>query len=150
MDQTFVMLKESTLKQLDTFVEMEKDDVANQFVILYSIKKHRNSFSQPGITYLTVYHKNKICGYFLLSLDSDENRVELRRVIVSEKGKGIGQKAIIQMHQYCKTVLKRSRIWLDVFAHNPRGLHIYEKLGYTRFKSEPYGDHILHFYEKSL
>lgn len=145
-----ITLKKTTPEELDLFVQMEIDDDTSPFIIPYSFKKHQQSYSQSEIRYLTIYFQNKICGYFILAFDIDEKSIEFRRIVVSEKGKGIGQETMLQMHNYCKTVLNKTRVWLDVFEHNKRGRHIYEKLGYVHFKSEPCDNHTLHFYEITL
>jgi RimJ/RimL family protein N-acetyltransferase len=44
----------------------------------------------------------------------------------------------------------RRRIWLDVFEHNARGRHVYEKLGYRRFDSGELDGKPLLLYEKQL
>lgn len=150
MKQTLITLRKSLPEELPLFAQMESDSDTESFIIPYTIQKHQETYAQTDILYLTILHNNQVCGFFILALNSDDTCVEFRRIVISEKGKGIGQQAISEMELFCKTTLKRSRIWLDVFDHNPRGRYIYEKLGYNHFKSEPYQNHILHFYEKSL
>ena len=83
-------------------------------------------------------------------LDSEPNSVEFRRVVVSDKGKGVGQSAITAMEQFCRTQLQRTRIWLDVFEYNNRGRHIYEKLGYERYGESDHEGRRLLLYQKKL
>lgn len=63
---------------------------------------------------------------------------------------GIGQIAMAEMEKYCKNNLNVQRTWLDVYEDNVIGKHIYEKLGYTKFKEQPEGKRGLQFYEKAL
>ncbi len=74
--------------------------------------------------------------------------VEFRRVVIDEQQRGVGQTAIRLMEQYCAQDLKRQRIWLDVYAANARGRHIYEKLGYTLFNKS--SDETVLYYEKNI
>ena len=62
----------------------------------------------------------------------------------------VGQAAIIEMEGYCRHTLNVKRIWLDVFEDNEVGIHIYEKMGYTRFKQQRLDGRQLYFYEKPL
>ena len=86
----------------------------------------------------------------ILALDSDLTSVEFRRIVVAAKGAGIGQAAIAAMEAYCVEALRRQRIWLDVFASNPRGLHIYQKLGYRRFDSGELDGRKLLYLQKTI
>ena len=54
------------------------------------------------------------------------------------------------MEKFCTEELNAKRIWLDVFEHNKRGLHVYQKLGYSKFKEKQYEGKNLLFYEKSI
>lgn len=76
--------------------------------------------------------------------------MELRRVVVSEKDKGIGQATVRLLDAFCQNALCRTRIWLDVLECNQRARHVYEKLGYTRYgRSEIIGKEVL-LYKKVL
>jgi len=129
---------------------MEQDEATVNFVMPYSQAEHLQTFSQPDILYLSIVEGNECIGFIILALDSDGVSVEFRRIVVSTKGRGYGQKAIALMEDYCKTVLGRSRIWLDVFDRNLRGIYIYEKFGYRYFKNEEKDSGTLLFYEKSF
>ena len=54
------------------------------------------------------------------------------------------------MESYCKTEFNVKRIWLDVYEDNEIGMHIYEKMGYERFKEKLVEGRKLYFYEKAL
>ncbi len=71
-------------------------------------------------------------GFVLLKLEDDKRSIEFRRIVVVEREKGIGQQVLNEIEKYCLNMLKRNRIWLDVFSFNERGIHIYEKHGYQK------------------
>jgi RimJ/RimL family protein N-acetyltransferase len=56
------------------------------------------------------------------------------RIALSEKyvDHGYGTEATYLMMQYAFDVLKLHRVELEVYAFNPRALHVYEKLGFVR------------------
>ena len=76
--------------------------------------------------------------------------VEFRRIVIAERGKGIGQQVLNQIENYCRMILKRNRIWLDVFYFNKRGIHIYEKQGYQKIDETHIDDNRAFIYEKLL
>ena len=130
---------------------MDSQPHARQFVIQTGMATHRENFDDPNITYLSIENGDgEFCGYFILVLEPDTGSIEFRRILVDHRMRGIGQAAIVEMERYCKSVIGVDRIWLDVFEDNEIGIHIYEKLGYRRFREEPAAGRKLYFYEKSL
>lgn len=145
-----IRLVAATWEQLSEFRAMEQEGKTAVFIAPYSLAQHQTTFEQPAVNYLAIVEQNTPVGFILTALDGNGESVELRRIVVSPKGRGIGQQALVLLERYCQMVWQRRRIWLDVFADNERGLHIYEKLGYTFFKEGLYAGRPLLFYEKWL
>ena len=143
-----VEIKKAQIADLPLFVQMERAIDTSAFIIPYTYAEHCQNIANPNFVYLCILADGVLVGFFILVLDADGVSVEFRRIVVSTKGQGIGQSAIKQMEQFCRTVLGRSRIWLDVFEFNQRGRYIYEKRGYQRFGEDTHGGKRLLLYEK--
>ncbi|WP_125560512.1 GNAT family N-acetyltransferase [Pseudoalteromonas rubra] len=144
-----IELKESKIVEVERFVEMESASDTAGFILPYSAEQHLAAMAQAQVIYLSIYQSQVLVGFIILSLDGTSS-VEFRRIVVSEKGRGIGQHAMSSMEQYCIDVLGRKRIWLDVFSENARGIHIYQKQGYNQFDRGEYHGQPLLFMEKLL
>ncbi|MCG7536570.1 GNAT family N-acetyltransferase [Pseudoalteromonas sp. OOF1S-7] len=144
-----VELKKSKPSDITQFVEMERATDTCGFILPNSAEQHRVAMVQPQIIYLSIYERQSLVGFIILARD-DKTSVEFRRIVVSVKGRGIGQQALSQMEKYCADELKCKRIWLDVFAENTRGIHIYQKFGYTPFDSGERQGRALLYMEKIL
>ncbi|MGR5355132.1 GNAT family N-acetyltransferase [Vibrio chagasii] len=142
-------LRKSVISEVSAFVEMECSSDTKGFVIPYSVEKHVSLIESNEVVYLSLYDENELSGFIILSQESQDT-VEFRRIVVASKGKGLGQLAIKEMEQYCAEHLNCSKVWLDVFESNSRGIHIYQKLGYTQFKEALYEGRSLLFMEKIL
>ena len=146
-----IRLRPSSREELDMFDTMDRQAHARDYVLQTGIETHRQYFDDPGITYLSIEdHRGEFCGYFILVLENATGSVEFRRILIDRDRRGIGQAAIIEMEGYCRHTLNAKRIWLDVFEDNEVGIHIYEKMGYTRFKQQRLDGRQLYFYEKPL
>lgn len=146
-----ISLSPSKREQLEKFDAMDRQAHARDYVLQTGLETHRQYFEEPCITYLNIEDsRGEFCGYFVLVLEPDTGSIEFRRILVDRQRRGIGQAAIIEMEKYCKTAFDVQRIWLDVFEGNEVGIHIYEKLGYSRFKDELIDGRRLYFYEKAL
>lgn len=129
---------------------MEQARDTKRFIVPYSEAEHIRSIRDPRFEYLRILDSSGVVGFMILVLDPDPGSVEFRRIVVSPRGRGVGQSAIRLMEEYCRSSLHRQRVWLDVFEHNSRGRHIYEKHGYLRCGEAGHGGERLLVYEKRL
>lgn len=145
-----VWLEPASVADLAAFARMEQQDDTSAFILPYSLAEHRARFVETAVVYLRIMHGEQLCGFFLLVLEDDLRSVEFRRVVVAEAARGIGSQAIALLLEYCHQVLKRRRIWLDVFEENARAQHIYEKLGFQLFDRKRGDTGTLLFYQMDL
>ena len=138
------------LDELAALTAHECDTEVADYILPTALTQHRRQFARDDMVYLTIERVGRACGYFILVLESDGRSVEFRRIVVFERGAGIGQAAIARMENYCRERLGRARVWLDVFDDNARGRHVYAKLGYRHFHRQACGERWLDFYHKEL
>lgn len=117
-----------------SFVEFESPADVRQYIIPYSAERHAKEMVVENTRYLSIYDDKELVGFMILVVEEGES-VEFRRIVVGEKGRGVGQNAILAMEDYCRNTLNKNRIWLDVFESNDRAIHIYNKLGFQSFSS---------------
>lgn len=134
--------------ELPLLIEMEQAPGTREFIIDTPAGAHRANLDDARFVYLSVVDRQTTLGFLILHLDSDERSVEFRRILIAEKNHGAGQAAIVLMEAYCRTALKRSRVWLDVFANNAAARHVYEKLGFQRFGERCFEGRALLLYHK--
>ena len=145
------MLRLSTKSELEIFDQLDHQSHAIGFVAKTGLKLHQRYFDDPDINYLSIENnKGELSGYFILVIERLNQSVEFRRILIDNKNLGMGQTAISEMEMYCRDHFDVERIWLDVYEDNVIGKHVYEKLGYTKFKEQPEGERVLQFYEKTL
>ena len=143
-----VQLVESKQEELKQFCAWERAGDTKEYIIPYTLERHLKEFAKSEIIYLSILVDSKVVGFVILKLEDDPTSVEFRRIVVSEKGQGIGQAALREVDTYCFDKLNRKRIWLDVFSFNHRGIHIYEKQGYQRVGEANFEGKKLFLYEK--
>jgi RimJ/RimL family protein N-acetyltransferase len=112
--------------------EMENNSDTSEFIVPYKSDKHLIEINNPLNRYLGIYENGQLLGFIIIGIEQEGNRIEFRRIVIENKGSGTGQKAIIELEKYCKSLWNTNSIWLDVFEFNHRGIYIYEKLGYKR------------------
>lgn len=145
-----VTIERAQVQDVHLFASLEQEKDTKLNIMPYTEAEHSQKFMDPDVVYLRILDATEVVGFMILALDPDSRSIEFRRIVVSIRERGIGQAAITEMEQFCLTDLRRQRIWLDVFEDNSRGLHIYEKLGYSRFGEREYHGRRLFLYEKVL
>jgi len=145
-----VTLEPARPEDAPLFAALEQGADTREFVAPYSDVEHARRMLDPAMVYLRILADGALAGFFILVLDPDGTSIEFRRVVVSADRRGIGQTAITAMENYCRAELRRPRIWLDVFEHNHRSRHIYDKLGYEQYGRGSYEGRPLLLYQKYL
>ena len=146
-----IRLRQSRRDELALFRDMAAQPHARRFVLQISLEDHQKNFDRDDFTYLTIETESgETAGYFILVYEQENNAMEFGRICLDQDHRGVGQQAIALMEDYCRDEIGCASIWLDVFEDNPRGIHIYEKLGYRFLRQEEYEGRQLLFYGKSL
>jgi diamine N-acetyltransferase len=145
-----IELRRAREHELKKFDVLDRQAHASRFVIQTGLATHLQNFRHPDITYLSIERAGDFCGYFILVREAQTDSVEFRRILIDRNRRGAGQAAIVAMENYCRENWNPKRIWLDVFEDNEIGRHIYQKLGYLRFREEMFDGRKLLFFEKQL
>ena len=146
-----IKIADATENQLDDFQLMEQAGDSYSFIIPYSLEKHRREFNRANVIYKSISaSQNELVGFMILLLDGDGHSVELRRIVVAEKGKSYGSRAMRLIERVVRDDLERHRIWLDVFEFNHRAQHVYENCGYRLTGRTEFEGQALKLYEKFI
>lgn len=134
-----------------TICAMERDEDTSPYIIHCPMDEHLRDFRRDEIVYKSVFAGgNSMVGFVILKLDPDGVSVELARIVIAEKGRSYGSRAVALVDIVCREELHRSRIWLDVFEFNHRAQRVYEKNGYTHFGEASHKGKTLRLYEKNI
>lgn len=146
-----VTLADANKDQLELFHAMEKDEETLPYIISYSVERHKQDFNRNDAIYKSVYDdQSELVGFVILILDPDGHSVEFGRIVIAQKGKSYGSRAVALIEQVCKEELGRRRIWLDVFEFNQRAQRVYESKGYQFFGTRDYQGKALKLYQKEV
>lgn len=146
MQSEALTLESVSLQDLPAICAME-DGAARDYIIPYSPAKHQEEFAKPSVLYKAIRQGTRLTGFVMLAMDPDGVSVELRRIVISNPGHGIGVRTLEMVRELCGRELGRSRIWLDVFETNRRARHVYEKVGYSYFGKSEHEGRVLLLYE---
>jgi diamine N-acetyltransferase len=75
--------------------------------------------------------EGRAVGFVLLRLHPEDRAVELRRLAVTEKGRGFGRQALRAVMRAAFEDHGAHRLWLDLKPHNERARALYRSEGFT-------------------
>lgn len=118
---------------IENIIKMERDADNVPFIRQWSADKHYAAIGDANIAHLVIETSNekRIIGYaILIGLENQDKSVEFKRLVINEKGKGYGRKAMRMIKKYAFENLKVHRLWLEVLENNSRAFQLYKSEGF--------------------
>jgi RimJ/RimL family protein N-acetyltransferase len=103
------------------------------YVLKWEERKHRESLEDKNIMHLILEEKGSKIGYCILAgFTSGNDNIEIKRIVVEVKNRGIGRKSLNAIVKYLFEEKNVHRVWLDYHQFNEVGAYLYESMGFTR------------------
>jgi diamine N-acetyltransferase len=102
------------------------------FVLQWPREQHVATMADPSCAHWIVAEAGRAAGYLIMmDLFSPHESVQLRRLVVQDKGRGIGRAALRLVKQAAFERFGAHRLWLDVMEHNHRAQSLYLSEGFV-------------------
>ncbi len=128
-------LRRTKALDLDYVLAAESHQDNSPFIMNWSRHRHQQALSDPNIAHLTVEANAAAAtsvGYLIMvGLQDPDHSIQLRRIIITEKGKGFGKQAISLVKALAFDQYQAHRLWLDVKPFNARARTIYRAAGFV-------------------
>ena len=128
-----ITLRPTTETYLPFVLEVEQDSANTPFVGQWSLDEHKAALINSDVGHWIIESEagQTPAGYVIaLGLSSGEHEINLKRIVVSRKGKGVGRQALHAFHRMAFETLGAGRIRLVVRRHNRRAIELYLSEGY--------------------
>lgn len=131
-DVNGVSIRKTTEKDLDFVIAAENAVENAQHVVQWTREQHIAAFHNEDILHAIIEAEGKSVGYAITAGLNDSNKaIELRRIVIVEKGRGYGKAAVQLFKKLAFEELKAHRLWLDVREYNARARNLYKALGFV-------------------
>ena len=115
-----VELRETVAADVEAVLALESDPAAAAFVEAWPAELHLAALCDPNVGHLQVVEDDRRVGFAILTGLRDPNDcVELRRIVVSPPGRGLGRAALTLVLDHVFGPLGAHRVWLDVKPATP-------------------------------
>jgi len=133
-----VRLRPTLQTDLDFVLRLEADPDTAPLIHAWPIEEHRAAMSDPGVAHWIVEDAEQRAPVgFVILRGLDTEVIELRRIAISEKGRGYGTSAMRLVKEVVFGEMGARRIWLDVYDFNDRARSIYEAEGFSVESERP-------------
>jgi diamine N-acetyltransferase len=130
-----VRLRPTMLSDLDWVVSVETDPANLPFITPWERTQHEGAIRFPDSRHFIVEaqaHGDERLGFVILQGCRNPNRsVELKRIVLQPKGRGLGRACVRRLKQMAFRDLKVHRFWLDVKSLNQRAQALYASEGFV-------------------
>ena len=128
-----VAARPSTLDDLAFVMAAERAPDNAPFVLQWPREKHVEAMTDPAYAHWILEHAGRPAGYvILMDLFNPHASLQFRRLVVTEKGRGIGRAAVRLVKAAAFERFGAHRLWLDVMEHNVRAQALYASEGFVR------------------
>ncbi len=135
-----VILRRTTAEDLDFVLAAERDEENAPFIGQWMREEHAAALTDENMAHLVIAcsEDGRRMGYLILTgLTDSERGIRLRRICVTETGRGYGREALRLVQRLAFEELRARRLWLMVRSHNVRAQRLYESVGLVREAPAP-------------
>lgn len=126
-------LRPTKVSDLSFVLAAECSEDNRDYVSQQTFEEHSALTDDPDVLHLIIEEGSNPVGYTIIAgLTKQSRSIELRRIVITEKGRGLGRKAIRLCKELAFEHLNAHRLWLDVVHYNTRAQHLYASEGFVR------------------
>lgn len=135
MSAPSLLLEPTRPRDLAFVLAAERHPENAPFVGAWSQQRHLAAIESPDEAHFVLI-PNRLdvagpVGYTILQdLTSPHGALQIRRLVVTEKGQGYGRAALLQLQHFAFVTCQAHRLWLDVKTHNHRAQQLYRQVGF--------------------
>lgn len=117
---------------LDFVLAAERNEENSPYVAQWSREQHIKALNDPDILHVLIKEEpDGNIGYAILAgLESKTRSIELKRLVIVDKGRGLGRASLESFKSLAFKQLNAHRLWLDVREGNDRARHLYKSVGF--------------------
>ena len=127
-----VEIRETKSDDLDFVLEHEYSAAAVPYIAVWTREQHLDAIASPAVDHLMITADGEPAGYAIyLDLDHAYGSLQLKRIVVSRRGEGIGRAALELIVERGFSAHGAHRVWLDMVTSNGAARRVYESLGFV-------------------
>lgn len=130
--RSVIKLKKTRTADLDFIYKVEHDESNSQFITPWKRGQHESLLDCADTFHSIITDdRDQPVGFvFVKGMAREDGILELKRIVVTTKGRGLGRAAIREIKRLAFGEWGAQRLWLDVRDFNDAAKHLYEAEGF--------------------
>lgn len=117
--------------EIDLDLVMQYEYLERRFVTDWAWNTHIQAINNPNVAHLMIDYKMvPVANIILIGLEDPNKSLEFARIVVYDKGKGIGRKILQAVKRLTFENLQFHRLWLDAITYNTSAFELYKSEGF--------------------
>ena len=131
MSVNSVSIRLTTLADVSFVLQAESASDNAPFVGQWTRAQHEAAIASANQAHFIIKRGDHPIGYIILiGLSDPHSTLNLRRIVITQKGSGYGRQALRWIKAYAFDTLGIHRLWFDVIASNHRAQALYKSEGF--------------------
>lgn len=128
---TTASLTRARVTDVRYIMALERQPDSRRYVVQGTAWQHVRELVSPAYLLLVLRERSsrRRLGFLLCRIDRGNRALELRRIVMEHKGCGGASAALPALFRHAFVERGLHRVWLDVYADNPRAMALYRRLG---------------------
>ncbi|MEM8640186.1 MAG: GNAT family protein [Cyanobacteria bacterium P01_G01_bin.54] len=129
-----LILRPTQTRDLDFVIQAEGDPENRSYIFQWPQPEHAAALRDPDVAHQIIERIADAApvGYLILrGLTNPHGSLELRRLVVIQKGQGYGKQALRLLQHQAFEQYQAHRLWLDVKLFNQRAYGLYRQAGFV-------------------
>lgn len=129
-----VALRRSTAADISRLIAFEQHPANAPFIRLWTHAQHEAAIADKNIGHFVVSEASseKLIGHVILvGMENADLNLEFKRIVISEKGHGLGRDTVRAVKTLAFDELRVHRLWLEVLTQNIRARALYASEGFV-------------------
>lgn len=130
-----IAVRPTNEKDLSYVLKAEAGEENAPYVAQWSRQQHLDAMKDEDIKHIIIEESGteNTIGYAIIAgIKSNDNAIELRRIVITEKGRGYGRRALQMIKALSFNEWGAHRLWLDVREKNTRAQGLYLSEGFVK------------------
>ena len=126
---SMIIIRTTRPKDINFIYDLEHEPENSIYVGQWTMDQHLAALMQRDMMYLIIQEtkSKKPIGFVILAGFENPNKsIELKRIVIDDKGKGYGRETLKLIKEIAFFQLNAHRLWLDVRYGNLKAINLYQ------------------------
>lgn len=127
-----IELRNMKWEDVQSAILLERHPSNSSYVFQWTEAQYERALQDEDYRIFALTYDDFLIGHAILcGFNGESESIELKRIVVQMKGRGIGRCIVKKLMHYVFEICGKKRMWLDYFETNEVGRKLYTDMGFV-------------------